>query len=125
MSERKPSELFGIAKGPVFMLGKGIVYQLYGIEGTTKGNDTSTSTKATLTCIDLKKRKEVKIKIETKNFIVSLMSQIQEEDITGLPHVMFINFDRGDWVCYPMDDDLLEHLPVLKPYVEEMKKYNV
>lgn len=122
MSDRKLPELVGIAKGPVFMMGKGIVYQLFGIKGTIKGNDTSTSSKATLTCIDLKKRKEVKIEIETKNFIGSLFSQIHAEDITGLPHVMFINFDRGDWACYPMDDDLLEHIPELKPYAKELEE---
>ena len=122
MSERKLPEIVGIAKGPVFIMGKGIVYQLLGFKGHTKGNNTSTSTKATLTCMNLKKRKEVKIKIETKNFIVSLMSQIQEEDITGLPHAMFINFDRGDWACYPMDDDLLERIPELKPYAKELEE---
>jgi len=103
-------------------MGKGTVYQLSGIEGTTKGNDTSTSSKATLTCIDLKKRKEVKIEIETKNFIGSLFHQIQEEDITGIPHVMFLNFDRGDWICGPMDDNLFELIPDLKPYAKELEK---
>jgi hypothetical protein len=102
------TEIFGRIEGIVLVKLENRHYQVL----NTK-SDSQTSDKMVLKCFDGGSIK-MEIQVSSKDFLESLQGMLDSEQETECKQLLILDLDAHEWLCYPINEKLMEKFPFLK-----------
>jgi len=62
------------------------------------------------------------MKVKAEGMAEGLSLTIKAEEETGLKQLLVIDLDKGEWACYPIDEQLKEKIPALTKILQLFEK---
>jgi hypothetical protein len=112
-------EFFGRIEGIVALKSKDSTFLVTAVHahGTGQGEENFV-----LRCLDVDTKKEKRIKMTAKGIMKAFVGMIDAEQETGLKQMLLIDVEKGEWRCYPIDEQLKQTFPVLREMLRMIEK---